>query len=341
MENILSILSENTLQIGVPFILSFIIALITIPRVIKFSANRNLYDKPNERKIHRTPISRFGGIAIFIGFFASVLPFIYIFQSFSFIYLFIALVLIFGIGTFDDLKGMRAMDKFYIQIFAAFLVAYGGFRIETLYGLFGVFELPIGMQYILTTIVIVGVTNAYNLIDGIDGLAGGIGFINFVVIGLLGLYFASLPIAIIAFSMAGAILGFLRFNFQPAKIFMGDSGSLLIGFLLATLSIFLLKINDTLISGVYIKNFVIIIGSILFLPVFDTLRVFFLRLLQKRSPFRADKSHIHHMFLEKGYNHKNTALILYMVNIFIIVAGFTIKDITMTKGIVSMFFLFH
>jgi len=328
-------------QIILPFLVALTSTLVILPYVIKVARDKKLFDIPNERKIHTALIPRFGGFAIFFGLIVSVLMFMDSFGSFSFFYLFTAIIILFSIGIIDDVKGMRAMDKFYVQILAAFIVAYGGFRLESLYGLFGIYELPIGVQYILTTLIIVGVTNAYNLIDGIDGLAGGIGLINFVVLGMIFLHLNNLSFAIISFVFAGSILGFLTFNFQPAKIFMGDAGSLIVGFSMISIGIYAINNNEIVSNMRYVTNINIIIGSIVFLPVIDTLRVFFLRLIHKKSPFTPDKNHIHHILLNQGLNHRNSSLMLYAANILIIIMGFILKDISIDKSFVNLFYLSH
>ncbi|OFX47066.1 MAG: hypothetical protein A2046_11870 [Bacteroidetes bacterium GWA2_30_7] len=340
--NTLSNISQISFtQVILPFLIALTSTVVILPYVIKVAYEKKMFDMPCERKIHKALIPRFGGIAIFFGLIISVILFIGLFNSYSFFYLFTAILILFSIGIIDDIKGMRAMDKFYVQIFAAFIVAYGGFRLESLYGLFGIYELPIGIQYILTTLIIVGVTNAYNLIDGIDGLAGGIGLINFIVLGLIFLHLNNLSFAIISFIFAGSILGFLTFNFQPAKIFMGDAGSLIIGFSMISIGIFAINNNEFVSNALYVNNISIIIGSIMFLPVIDTLRVFFIRLIHKKSPFTPDKNHIHHILLKLGLNHRNTSLMLYAANIFIILMGFILKDISINKNFVNLFYLFH
>lgn len=338
----LSNISQISLtQIILPFLVALTSTIVILPYVIRVAKEKKLFDIPNERKIHTALIPRFGGLAIFFGLLVSILMFIDLFNNYSFFYLFTSIIILFSIGIIDDVKGMRAMDKFYVQIFAAFIVAYGGFRLESLYGLFGVYELPIGVQYILTTLIIVGVTNAYNLIDGIDGLAGGIGLINFVVLGMIFLHLNNLSFAIISFVFAGSILGFLTFNFQPAKIFMGDAGSLIVGFSMITIGIYAINNNELVSNMRYVTNINIIIGSIVFLPVMDTLRVFFLRLIHKKSPFTPDKNHIHHILLNQGLNHRSSSLMLYAANILIIIMGFILKDISIDKSFVNLFYLLH
>jgi UDP-N-acetylmuramyl pentapeptide phosphotransferase/UDP-N-acetylglucosamine-1-phosphate transferase len=293
---------------------------------------------PDSRKLHKNLIPRLGGAAIFSGIIVAISYNISLFFTQAFFYLFIALILLFVTGIKDDVKGMRAMDKFYIQIIAAFLAVYGGIRIESLYGVFEIYELPVGVQYILSIIVIVGITNAYNLMDGIDGLAGGIGFINLLVLAGMFLYSGNMPFAILCLIFAGSILGFLMYNFQPAKIFMGDGGALLIGFIMVVMGISLINSNIN-VSSNQISNVVIIVGSIMLIPVFDTLRVFVIRLMNKRSPFTPDKNHLHHILISKGYNHMKSSVILYLANIVIIILGFLLKDITFSKSIVNLFFL--
>jgi UDP-N-acetylmuramyl pentapeptide phosphotransferase/UDP-N-acetylglucosamine-1-phosphate transferase len=298
--------------------------------IIQLSKKLGLTDKPNERKVHVNPIPNLGGIAIFLGFFISTLGWLIAYGSveginYAVIVTIYGLIVLFVMGIIDDQIEMRASHKFLIQIAVAIALAASGIRIDTFNGIFFIYELPVFVQYLFTVLLLVGLINAFNLIDGIDGLAGGISFINALVIGV-GLYNPNeILTSFIAFGLAGALLGFLKYNFNPAKIFMGDTGSLVIGYLMAVLGILLLNRDKVVLSDkdvVHTTETTILVVGILVLPVYDTIRVFASRIAKGGSPFKPDKTHAHHLLISVGFNHKKSAIILYIANSLIIAVAF-------------------
>jgi UDP-N-acetylmuramyl pentapeptide phosphotransferase/UDP-N-acetylglucosamine-1-phosphate transferase len=243
----------------------------------------------------------------------------------SIITFFLSMVLLFGVGIMDDLKDLAARYKLIIEAGLASLLAVSGIRITSFGGLFGITELHIAAQYLITVITIVGITNAFNLIDGIDGLAGGLGFMSLVTLGLFLTISKDLNYAMIAFALAGALLGFLYFNFNPARIFMGDTGSLVLGFVIAVLCVQLMKINSILSAPVVPNIYVFTLGIVM-IPVFDTLRVFGARIWKGRSPFSADKTHIHHLITNKGFTHGFAARVICIFHGFILILVYWLKD---------------
>src|SRR6185503_12393696 len=190
---------------------------------------------------------------------------------------FFSIIVLFGLGIMDDLKDLSAKYKFIIQFGLAALIALSGIRITSFNGLFGIQDLNLSAQYTLTILAIVGITNAFNLIDGIDGLAGGLGFMSLLTIGLFLTMSGDGNTALIAFALGGAVLAFLYFNFNPARIFMGDTGSLVLGFVIAVLGIRLMQVNLHAAKPVLPHAPVFVFGIVL-IPVFDTLRVFGIRI---------------------------------------------------------------
>jgi UDP-N-acetylmuramyl pentapeptide phosphotransferase/UDP-N-acetylglucosamine-1-phosphate transferase len=180
-------------------------------------------------------------------------------------------------------------------------------------------------QYLITVVTIVGITNAFNLIDGIDGLAGGLGFMSLVTLGIFLTISKDLNYAMIAFALAGALLGFLYFNFNPARIFMGDTGSLVLGFVIAVLCVQLMKVNSIHPLPVVPNIYVFTLGIVM-IPVFDTLRVFGTRIWKGSSPFSADKTHIHHLITNKGFTHGFAARIICVFHGFILILVYWMKD---------------
>jgi UDP-GlcNAc:undecaprenyl-phosphate/decaprenyl-phosphate GlcNAc-1-phosphate transferase len=308
------------------FITAFVITLIAIPPIISLINKYRLYDTPNARKEHKTPIPTMGGIAILAGMMTGLFlwfPFTNEVPQVSF---FFALSVLFGLGIMDDLKDLSAKYKFVIQLGLAALIALSGIRITSFDGLFGIQELPVSAQYTFTILAIVGITNAFNLIDGIDGLAGGIGFMSLVTLGIFLTMSGDVNTALIAFALAGGILAFLYFNFNPAKIFMGDTGSLLLGFVIAVLAIRLLQVNISAAAPV-IQHAPLFILGIVLIPVFDTVRVFSTRIWKGKSPFEADKTHIHHLLTNKGYSHAFAAKLICFIHGFILIEVYWLKEL--------------
>ncbi len=308
-------------------ICSFLITYITIPSVIKLAYQKKLLDIPDSRKVHVQAIPSLGGIGIFIGVLISFTLFCSLNSFETYKYILTAYLVLFFVGIKDDLLPMPASKKFIIQILIAILIAYGGIRISTLHGLFGIYDLPIIVSYFLTVLFIVGVTNAYNLIDGVDGLAGGLGGIGCTTLGILLLWVQEYNYAILAFAITGSLLAFLRYNFAkyPKKTFMGDGGSLLLGLTITILSIRFIEAPNTL-EILNISSPIGIVTGIIFIPVYDTLRVFTLRILNGQSPFQPDKSHIHHEFLRSKVGHRDTSLLLWIGNVLIISAVLVFRN---------------
>ena len=236
------------------------------------------------------------------------------------------MILLFGVGMMDDLKDLAARYKLIIEAGLASLLAVAGIRITSFGGLFGINELHIMAQYVITVVTIVGITNAFNLIDGIDGLAGGLGFMSLVTLGMFLTISKDLNNAMIAFALAGALLGFLYFNFNPARIFMGDTGSLVLGFIIAVLCVQLMKVNALLAVPVVPNIYVFTLGIVM-IPVFDTLRVFGIRIWKGRSPFSADKTHIHHLVTNKGFTHGFAARLICVFHGFMLILVYWMKDL--------------
>jgi UDP-N-acetylmuramyl pentapeptide phosphotransferase/UDP-N-acetylglucosamine-1-phosphate transferase len=342
-ELIAGIPNNSLIYIGLAFVFGAIITILVIPQIIKYSKKYHLLDKPDQRKVHKTPIPTLGGIGFFIGFI--VVSTFWMFYNHEFnsmtLSLFFALIVLFITGIFDDLKDLRASLKFLIQIIVALIIAYFGFKIESLNGVFGIYEMHPVAQYAFSVFLIVGLTNAFNLIDGIDGLAGGLAFINSMVMGSILLYQDNITFGVLAITFAGSLLGFLIFNFNPAKIFMGDTGSLLVGFLMAIFGIVVIQGGFTLAASSvsHTASLTVVVVGILLLPVYDTLRVFTERILKKSSPFKPDRTHVHHLLIETGANHKKAAILLYISDIVIISLAFVLKDYNPSLSIILLFIL--
>jgi UDP-N-acetylmuramyl pentapeptide phosphotransferase/UDP-N-acetylglucosamine-1-phosphate transferase len=307
---------------------SFLISIYAIPSIITVAKLKNLYDKPEERKIHTSKTPRLGGMAIFVAFSLSAL----LFGDFTGIsgtkYIGFALIILFFSGLKDDVIILSPLKKLYTQLLAAGLVtSIGAVRLNDLHGVFGVNEIPMEMGIALSMFMIIVITNSVNLIDGVDGLAGSLTFIISATYGYFFYLNGDTEWMLLSLTLSGAILGFLFFNFSPAKIFMGDAGSLTIGFLISIFTIHFIESNAPSIAGIgRLTSAPGIALAILVVPLYDTLRVFILRSLNRTSPFKADKNHLHHWLIKNGQSHKQVTFILSLVNILFILIAFSIKD---------------
>jgi UDP-GlcNAc:undecaprenyl-phosphate/decaprenyl-phosphate GlcNAc-1-phosphate transferase len=313
------------LSVVAAFVMAMLVTAIATPFVRRAAVAVGAVDEPGARRVHTRRVPRLGGIAIAIGFFLPLLTLFAIRTQAALIFfstggITIGLVagslLVVMAGLVDDLKGMGAKAKLLIQTAAAAIAFAGGMRIEGL-DLPGIGALNLGWFALPATILwIVGIVNAMNLIDGLDGLAAGVAFFacltNFVIASMTG----NVYILLVSASLGGAVVGFLFYNFNPAKIFMGDSGSMFLGFVLGSAS---LLGAGTQKSPTLIAIVVPILA--LGLPILDMLMTIARRFLERRSLFAADRGHIHHRLLDSGLTHRRSVLSLYLVSIaFTIVA---------------------
>ena len=275
--------------------------------MIDFSKKEGLVDEPNERKIHKIPISRLGGIAIWLSTMATFL-FLVILSYYPYGSLLSGILLggtlMFLLGLVDDLYNLPAKFKLVLQILIATLVYLLGVKIDMPFDLFGM-TINLGhLAYPITLLWIVGISNAVNFIDGVDGLAGSVVTVNALALALIASSMSPAnPIsALIAFILAGSMLAFLTYNFNPARIFMGDSGALFSGFLLATLSI------TGVMKGAALA--VLLPFIILSVPIIDITFASLRRIMKGKSPFVADAEHIHHKLLKAGFSQKKTTAIM-------------------------------
>jgi UDP-GlcNAc:undecaprenyl-phosphate/decaprenyl-phosphate GlcNAc-1-phosphate transferase len=303
---------------------AFIITFLAIPVVLQVAEKKKLYDVPDERKLHTRLVASLGGVGIFAGFILASLLSIQGQFNFEFQYFFAAAIVIFFLGLKDDLMILSATKKFIGQIIAAsILIHLGGIRLDSMYGLFGFEQVTEGFGLALSYLTIIVVINSFNLIDGIDGLAASLGILSMLVFGS---YFFAVDLqayALLSFSMAGSLVAFMIFNHHPAKIFMGDSGSLMIGLINSILVIKFINVAHEPAVAIPITSSVAIGFAILIVPLLDTLRVFSIRILNGRSPFTPDRNHVHHLLLDRGLGHAAVTLICVSINVgFILLAWF-------------------
>ncbi|MBK6992130.1 MAG: undecaprenyl/decaprenyl-phosphate alpha-N-acetylglucosaminyl 1-phosphate transferase [Chitinophagaceae bacterium] len=295
---------------------SFIITFLAIPVIMRIAEQKKLYDIPDERKVHTRLVASLGGIGIFAGFLLASLLSIQGYLNPEFQYFFAASLVVFFVGLKDDIMILSATKKFIGQIIAAsILIHLGGIRLDSMYGLLGFEQLPEGFSLALSYFTIIVIINSFNLIDGVDGLASSLGILTMIVFGSYFLAIDYQAYALLAFAMAGSLVAFIIFNHHPAKIFMGDSGSLMIGLVNSILVIKFINVANSPFVAVPVPAAVAIGFSILIVPLLDTLRVFSIRIANGRSPFTPDRNHIHHLLLDNGLSHAAVTLTCVAINV--------------------------
>ncbi|MGB0525897.1 MAG: glycosyltransferase family 4 protein [Flammeovirgaceae bacterium] len=322
------------------FLISFLITFSVIPLIISISKKKKLLDIPGGRKIHKGHIPSLGGIAIFIGFITSMFMWSSLEQIIELRFIYVGILMVVFTGIRDDLLPLSALYKLIWQIVAAYTVVhFANIRLTSMHGIFGVYEINDLFGYLLSIFTIIVITNSFNLIDGINGLAGSIAVIVMSTFGIWFYLSNDYSFVLIIVGLVGSVLAFLKFNYTPAHIFMGDTGSLLIGFVTSIIAIRFIEMNDTLPDAHYLKftSGVAMGASILVYPLFDTLRIFTLRILQKRSPFSPDKNHIHHLILRLSNSHTQATLILCGFNLIAIFAAYALKAYGNLIGIATLF----
>jgi len=322
-------MSINDLIIIFPAVITaFVICYLSMPVIIRVAEIKNLIDSPDDvRKIHDSVMPTLGGIGIFGAFIISFSIWGQAATLVSYPFFIAALFMLFLVGIRDDILMLDPVKKLVVQVAAAaLLVAGGGIYITDLGGLFGLYTIPAYAGILISVLVLVTITNAINLIDGIDGLAGGIGVI---VASIFGIWFWSagfLSLAILSFSLAAALIGFLVYNMHPARIFMGDTGAMAIGFILGYLTLEFLSLNAALAGGAWhVSNAVVLAAAILIVPVFDTIRVFLIRINNRKNPFEADRNHMHHRLIDAGMPAHFASFSLWLANIFVIIVAYGIS----------------
>lgn len=307
--------------------LSFLITFFSIPVIIQVAKDKKLFDEPDERKVHKAVVPTLGGLGIFAAFMISYLLIATPEQNTELQFFIAACMVIFFLGLKDDILILSATKKFAGQLIAAFILfRFGGVQLTNMHGFLGINEIPYGLSVALSILTIVLITNSFNLIDGVDGLAGSIGTLTTLLFGLYFYKTGATNYAIMAFSLTGALISFLIYNFSPARIFMGDTGSLLVGLVNSILVIKFINLSSTAQSTFFIPSAPAIGFSVLIIPLFDTLRVFSLRILSRRSPFSPDRNHIHHFLLDLGLNHRRITGVILCTNILFISLAYLLRN---------------
>ncbi len=316
---------------------SFIISFLAIPVVLQIAELKKLYDVPDERKVHTHAVTSLGGVGIFGGFLLASLLSIQGYLNPEFQYFFAAALVIFFLGLKDDLVVLSASKKFIGQVVAASIIIHlGGIRLDSMHGLFGFDQLPDAFGLALTYLTIIVVINSFNLIDGVDGLATCLGIMTMIIFGTYFYLVGFQAYALLAYSLGGSLVAFLIFNHHPAKIFMGDSGSLMIGLINSILVIKFINVASDPAITIPIESTAAIGFSILIVPLLDTLRVFAVRIYKGCSPFTPDRNHIHHLLMNWGLGHAAITLFCVGINTGFVIFAYSFRSIGPTYLLLIM-----
>ena len=320
------------LNIFYSFLSALLICYIAIPKLIFLAQKFKLLDTPEDRSSHKVCTPFFGGIAIFIGVIFSLLFWVDNFKNIQFIL--VSILIVFIVGVIDDLRPISPSKKLIGQIIAALILIFlCDLQIDSMHGVLGVYDLPVWIAVLFTIFVVIVIINGFNLIDGIDGLAGGIGLISSLSFGVIALIIDQIDIALIAFTLSGALIGFLKFNIFPARIFMGDTGSLVVGMILSILAINCIKYGLVTETFKLQNKGPLLAISFLAIPLFDSLRVFVIRSVKGDGPLVAGRDHIHHAFLDLNYGHKYTSIVLCAISAFLIMGSYFLLEYNVNVSI--------
>lgn len=335
---------SNFLFLAGGFVCAVLMALLIIPNILIVSYKRRLFDMPDERKVHTSPVSRLGGVSFFpvisvsfcfitglassCGILDGSLSILRL--SYSMLFLGVGSMLLYLVGVMDDLVGVNYRYKFIVQLIAASLITFSGTWLDSLGGLFGIWTIPAWAGIPLSIFVIIYITNAINLIDGIDGLASGLSSIALMVMGIMFVIRQDYVHALLAFCALGVLIPFWIYNVfgytrHHHRLFMGDTGSLTIGFIVSYLVISLSTSGSTG-QGIQDNEGLIISFSALFIPLVDVVRVVLHRLINGKSPFLPDRNHIHHKLLALGLRPRTVLLLILALAVFFIAVNFLLHD---------------
>ncbi len=329
------------IQVATGIIIAYLTTFFLLPLIIKLAHQNKIYDVPDERKTHNYPVSSLGGIAIFSGLILSMLL-VSDFNNYNadLQYYVAGLFVIFILGLIDDIFILKAWKKTLGQLaVAAVLTLKGGLLVTNLHSFLGMHALTHTASVYISFFTIILLINAFNLLDGVDGLAASIGLVACLFFGVFFLVNNVLPYAVLAFSIAGALLAFLMYNFPPAKIFMGDSGSTLIGLICSMLAIKFVENPAIQVNLAGYSTPAIAFGFLL-IPLMDVLRVFALRIAKGKSPLIPDRSHFHHLLQNKGLSHTEVTITLLAGEFVFALITLLMQNIDINIVIASQFILY-
>ena len=336
MEKYYYLIDQVEVRILLLTLTSFTITYFAIPAIIRVARMKGLFDEPENRSSHSTLVPTLGGVSIF----AAIIISVSLFAKERFVdfdLLNASLVILFFFGIKDDILMISPTKKLLAQIVAALIISIGSnVRIPHMFSILGFEAIPYWFSIVITVFVIVLIINSFNLIDGVDGLAASVGITSSLVFGIWFYMNSYISLALLSATLFGSLIAFLRYNFSRRnKIFMGDTGSMIVGFIISVLAIQFIQHNGIgLINGNNgILTAPVLVIAILIIPLFDTLRVFMIRILNKKSPFQPDKNHIHHRLLELGLSHGATTSVMVFANVVFILLAYHMQDTGIDKFI--------
>jgi len=306
------------------FTIGFAATYISVPQIFTISVKKKLFDIPDQRKLNKTIVPNIGGMAIFIGWMFGTLLCLQSYFVQGMQYLLVAILVMFVVGIKDDIVTVSAYKKLLLQIGAALiLVILGDFKITQAYGLLGIYSLNEWFSIPLSIVIVLYLVNAINFIDGIDGLLSCLAIITLLFTGIWFFLSGITGYAIICISLTGCLFAFLRFNLfrSKYKMFMGDTGSLILGIFLSAMAIHFTNTNQLALERLQFSYPPLIALALLIIPITDTLRVFFIRIRNKRSPFIPDMNHLHHILIRRGMTHLAATCFLCVYTIFFIIVA--------------------
>ena len=343
VSNIFEYIAHNILLYGfLAQFLAVILSIYFVPTMRKLALIKNLTDTPSARKSHSTQVPVLGGLAIYLAAAFSMVLMACAFPSKTFIIDFFLLgfgsMTLLFIGVLDDIVGLKPMQKLIFQIIVSFILIHNApIYISSMDGIFGISGMPYIVSCLLSVFVYVVFMNMLNLIDGIDGLASGISLVGFVFFGYVSFITGSYYNMLVSMAGIGCIIPFMYYNmFSDSKIFLGDSGSLVMGVILGYLALDFLSVNNAPEQLLFGGNKIIILMSVFSYPLVDTLRVFVVRISRKRSPFAADKNHIHHHLLRLGLSHRKATLLVLVYSCFITCISLTLTELSINVAFVVL-----
>lgn len=311
-------------------IIASVTGLLTYPAIKNVAEAKNLMDSPDDRSSHYTKVPNLGGVGIYLSIVVAITMIGAVLDTKSLFLILGGITILFFLGLKDDILILSPRKKFIGQLLAAFLlIVFTDTRILGFSGLLGVTVLPYAISVIFTLFVYILVINAFNLIDGIDGLAGSLALMACAAFAFLFCDFQNVSMVTLCGAVCGALIPFLFLNFSKhKKMFLGDTGSMILGFIIAVLAVRFINAAEVSSLAEFKNASPVLALAILFFPLLDTLRIFIIRILiHKKSPFIADKNHIHHRFLELGFTHKRTTFTIVLLNVLLLAVAYVARDL--------------
>jgi UDP-N-acetylmuramyl pentapeptide phosphotransferase/UDP-N-acetylglucosamine-1-phosphate transferase len=320
-------------------VISFAVSFASYPAIILVALTKNLLDKSGDRSSHTGTVPNLGGIGIYLSIVVAITVTGAVLDTKSLFLILGGITLLFFLGLKDDILILSPRKKFIGQLLAALLlIIFTDTRIYGFSGVLGITIMPYWISVSFTLFVYLLVINAFNLIDGVDGLAGMLALMACIAFGVVFYIYEDISMVVLSASVIGALVSFLYYNFSKRrKMFMGDSGSLILGFIIAVFAVRFIDTSESSQFSLFRTSSPVVSLAILFFPLLDTLRIFFIRVVvHKKSPFAADKNHLHHRFLSCGFSHIQTTVIIVGINIILIVIAFICKDLNINWQLILL-----